>query len=168
MRVALALALIAVGGCAVERAGDGPDLRAVDAPANGIEARKGALLAALEFGGPARLLLVRPVTLRRVSRRLWLDGQFIADHALSPDGRHLAIGSETHSRIELVDLRRWRSLGGIDLPGTHPGSLGGASGLAWPSARRLLVLSGSPYGAISPMVVDPVARRVVRSRSACA
>jgi hypothetical protein len=162
MRVAIAIAVLAGAGFALAQVGGAPELRAVSAPADGIDVRGGTLLAAREFQTPAQLLRVRPGSLRQVGRPLWLDEDFVHDFAISPDGERLAIGSEMRSTIEIVDLRRWRSLGTIDLPGPRPSGYGGTSALTWPSERRLLVLSGAPYMGASPMVVDPVARRVVR------
>jgi hypothetical protein len=60
---------------------------------------------------------------------LRLEEDFVADFALSPDGRRMAIGAEMHGRIQLVDLRRRRTLGAIELPGTRQPAAGGASGL---------------------------------------
>jgi hypothetical protein len=162
MRVVLLLAVLATSGFALVHAGGAPELRAVSAPAQAIEAREGALLAAREFRGPATLQLVRPGTLRPVGRPLVLEEDFVSDHAVSPDGTRLAIGSDMGNTIELVDLRRWRSLGEIELPEPRGSAYGGTSGLTWPSRRRLLVLSGAHSPAASPLVFDPVARRVVR------
>jgi hypothetical protein len=162
MRAAGALALVVAAGAALATAGGAPDLRAVHAPARGIQAPGGALLAAAEFDGPARLMWVRPGTLRPAVRPLRLDEEYVADFALSPDGRRMALGAEMRSRIQLVDLHRWRRLGAIALPGPRPPAAGGASGLVWVSPRRLLALSGLAYGApATPVVVDPVRRRVV-------
>jgi len=139
-----------------------PQLRVVDAPAPSIHNAGGGLLAAAEFDGPARLLWVQPLTLRPASRPLRLQDEFVSDFALSPDGARLAVGSEEHSRIELFDLRRWRSLGSVQLSGSD--REGGASGLVWASERRLLALAGAPHGRVTPVVIDPQRRRVL-SRS---
>ena len=162
MRVAIAIAVLAGAGFALAQAGGAPELRAVSAPADGIEAPSGALLAAAELDGPARLMWVRRGTLRPAVPPLRLDEEFVADFALSPDGRRMALGAEMRGRIELVDLHRWRRLGAIALPGPRPPAAGGASGLVWTSPRRLLALSGLAYGApATPVVVDPVRRRVL-------
>ena len=162
MRAAGALALFVAAGVGLATAGGAPDLRAVRAPAAGIEAPSGALLAAAEFDGPARLMWVRPRTLRPAVPPLRLDEEFVADFALSPDGRRMALGAEMRGRIQLVDLHRWRRAGAIELPGPRPPAAGGASGLVWVGPRRLLALSGLAYGApATPVVVDPVGRRVV-------
>jgi hypothetical protein len=159
--VLLALVLVVAAGLGAERATRAPQPRVVEAPAKSIRRPDGALLAAIEFDGPARLLWVRPVTLRPVSRPLRLREEFVSDFALSPDGFRLAVGSEMHNRIELFDLRHWRSLGSVRLPGPRPAGYGGASGLVWASERRLLALAGAPYISVSPVVVDPARRRVV-------
>jgi hypothetical protein len=164
MRVVLALVLLVASGLALSRAGDAPELRAVSAPTEGIEAPGGALLAAVEFDGPARLLWVRRRTLRPAAPPLRLEDDFIGAYALSPDGRRLAVGREMHGRIQLVDLHRWRTLGAVDLPGPRGQGAGGTSGLVWASPRRLLALSGLSYGApAKPVVVDPVRRRVLHA-----
>jgi hypothetical protein len=168
MRVAaalLVLALVGAAGLGAERAARAPQLRVVDAQAQSIRSGDGALLAAAEFDGPARLLWVRPLTLRPVSRPLRLREGFVYDFALSPDGARLAVGSEMHSRVELFDLRRWRSLGSVRLPGPRPGGYGGASGLVWASEHRLLALAGAPYTRVTPVVVDTRRLRVVHRSS---
>jgi hypothetical protein len=164
MRVAavlLVLALVAAVGLGAERVTRAPQPPLIEARAQSIRSADGALLAAVEFDGPARLLWVRPLTLRRVSRPLRLREEFVSDFALSPDGFRIAVGSEMHNRIELFDLRHWRSLGSVQLPGPHPAGYGGASGLVWASERRLLALAGASYISVSPVVVDPARRRVV-------
>ena len=119
------------------------------------------LLAAAEFDGPARLGWVRPGTLRASVPPLRLGGEFVADFALSPDGGRIAVGAAMRGSIQL-DLRRWRRLGAVELPRPRPPAAGGAPGLVWASARRLLALSGLTYGApATPVVVDPVRRRVL-------
>jgi hypothetical protein len=164
MRVVLALIAIAAAGGGVAHVAGGPELQAVRAPAQSIEARDGALLAALEFDGPARLMWVRPGTLRPVAPPLMLEEEFVGAFALSPDARHIAIGEEMQGRIQLVDLGRWAKLGALDLPGPRGRGAEGTSGLVWAGPRRLLALSGLSYGAPArPVVVDPVRRRVVHA-----
>jgi hypothetical protein len=143
MRVALAIALLAAAGLALAQVGGDAELRAVSAAAKAVEAREGALLAAREFRRTAQLMMVLPGSLRRVGRPLRLEEDFIHDFALSPDGTRVAIGSEMRNTIEVVDLRRWRSLGTIDLPGPRPAGYGGAGGLAWPRPRRPAVRSSA-------------------------
>jgi hypothetical protein len=162
MRAVLALALIAAAGVGLERAADGPDLRAVGAPAAAIETGRGTLLGAMERRGVADLVRLRPGTLRRVGAPLRLRGDLVADSELSPDGRLLAVGDEFRNRVQIVDLRRWRVLRTIVLPGPRPGGYGGASALAWPSPRRLAVLSGAHYTKATPIVIDPVTGRTLR------
>jgi hypothetical protein len=163
--VLVVLALVSAAGFGAERATRAPQLRAVDARAQSIRSAGGALLAVAEFDGPARLLWVRPATLRPVSRPVRLREEIMSDFALSPDGTRLAVGSETHNRIDLFDLRRWRALGSVQLTGSRPGGYGGASGLVWASERRLLALAGAPYTRVTPVVVDPGRRRVVARSS---
>jgi hypothetical protein len=165
MKIAVALVLLALAASAalaVERLGQRPDLRVVDARVDSIRRADGALLAAFERDGRAWLQWVRPLTLRPASRPLRLRDPFVSDFARSPDGGTLALGSGTRSRIEFVDLRRWRSLGSMRVPGARPAGYRGVFGLVWPRARRLLALAGPPYMRAWPMVVDPVRRRVVR------
>ena len=168
MKVAAALvllALVASGALAMERLGQGPDLRAVAARADSIRRADGALLATFERDGRAWLQWVRPLTLRPASRPLRLRDDFVSDFARSPDGGTLVLGSGTHSRIEFIDLRGWRSLGTMRVPGARPAGYRGVSGLVWPRARRLLALAGPPYMRAWPVVVDPVRRRVVHRTS---
>jgi hypothetical protein len=166
MRAVLALVVVvATAGVLANQATGGRDLRAVSAPAEAVELGDGTLLGALESGHGARLVRLRPGTLEVVSRPLPLRENFVGGFAISPDGRRLAVGSDWHNRIELVDLRRWRSLGTMRLPGPRPSGYGGASSLLWSGPRRLVVLSGAPYMGATPLVIDPLGRRVVhRSR----
>ena len=133
--------------------------------AGAVRAGEGTLLGVAESGARARLLRLRPGTLEQVGPPLRMRARFVWDFAISPDGHRLAVGSDQRSEIELFDLRRWRRLGVVRLPGPHPGGYGGATGLVWSTPRRLLALAGPPFTRASPVVVDPQARRVVhRSR----
>jgi hypothetical protein len=161
MRAVLALALAAAAGAGLVQASGGPDLQAVDEPARAVDAGRGTVLGAVEARGLADVVRVRPATLRQVSPPLRLEDDLVGDTAVSPDGGRLAIGSEMHSRIEFVDLRRWRALPDLVLPGPRPAGYGGALGLTWPSPRRMVVLSGASYMNASPIVIDPVDGRVV-------
>jgi hypothetical protein len=155
--------LVLVAAVGVERVMRAREARVIDAPAASIRAADGSLLAAVELGGPARLQWVDPLTLRSASRPLRLREDHVSDYALSPDGARLAVGSESRNRIDVLDLRRWRSLGSVRLPGAN--GQGGASGLVWAGDRRLLALAGSPYGRVAPVVVDAQRRRVVARSS---
>jgi hypothetical protein len=157
----LLLAVVAASALAAGPLGGGPELRRVDARADSIHRADGALLAVFEGEGRARLRWVRPLTLRPASAPLRLRDEYVSDFALSPDGRTLALGSATHSRIEFIDLRRWRSLASMRVPGARPAGYRGVFGLVWARERRLLALAGPPYMRAWPVVVDPVRRRVV-------
>lgn len=164
MRVAtslIVLAVVAASALAAGRFGRVSELRAVDASADVIRRADGALLAAFEGDGRARLRWLRPLTLRPASPPLRLRDEFVSDFALSPDGRTLALGSGTHSRIEFVDLRRWRSLGSMRVSGARPAGYRGVFGLVWARPRRLLALAGPPRMRAWPVVVDPLKRRVL-------
>lgn len=168
MRIAaflLALGVAAVSALAAERLGRAPELSAVEAQADGIRRADGALLAAYESRGGARLRWVRSLTLRPASPPLRVGEGFISDFALSPDGRTLALGSGSRSRIEFVDLRRWRSLGSMRVPGARPAGYRGVFGLVWARERRLLALAGPPSMHARPVVVDPLRRRVIHRSS---
>ena len=156
---ALAALVLAVGTAAAVAAGGlpgGPAPQAVDARADAIRRADGALLAAFERKGGAWLRWVWPRTLEPASPRLSVSGEFVSDVALSPDGATLALGSGTQSRIELVDLRRWRSLGSMRLRGARPAGYRGVYGLVWAHQRRLVALAGPPYMRAWPVVVDPI------------
>jgi hypothetical protein len=160
-----ALAALAATGLVGQRLTVAPELRVVSAPAEAIAAGDGVLLGALESGRPARLVRVRPLTLEPASPPLRLREDVVTDFALSPGGGQVAVGSDQRSRIEFVDLRHWRTLGAMTLPGPRPAGYGGASGLVWVAPRRVVVLSGADYMRAEPIVIDPIARRVVhRSR----
>jgi hypothetical protein len=157
----LVLAVVAAGALAGGRLGGAPELPAVDARADSIRRPDGALLTAFEGERRARLRWVRPLTLRLASPPLRLRDRFVSDVALSPDGGTLAVGSATRDEIEFIDLRRWRSLGSMRVPGARPAGYRGVFGLVWAGERRLLALAGPPYMRARPVVVDPARRRVL-------
>ena len=162
---ALVLAVGAAAAVAAEGLGGAAAPRAVDAQAETIRRPDGALLAWFERKGRVWLRWLRPLTLKPASPPLSVPGEFVSDVALSPDGATLALGSGTSSRIAFVDLRRWRSLGSMRVPGARPAGYRGVHGLVWTHQRRLLALAGPPYMRAWPVVVDPIERRVVhRSR----
>lgn len=112
--------------------------------------------------GRGALVRLQRSTLRRISRGLPTPSRFVWDYEFSPNGRLLAVGDEARSRILLFDVRRWRSLGSVRLPSPHPGGYGGAGNMVWVEPRRLLVMAGPPFTSQTPVVVDPLRRRVVR------
>ena len=103
VRAGLAIAVLAAAGLGLAQLDGGADLRAVKAPAVGIEGRSGGLLGVREFDGPAQLMWIRPGTLRPASPPLGLEEEFVAAFALSPDGRRMAVGKDMQGRIQLVD-----------------------------------------------------------------
>jgi hypothetical protein len=102
-------------------------------------------------------------TLAPISRPVPLRG-YAWGSAVAGDS--VAIGVAGGSRVrlagaylQLADLRRGRSRGLVRL--TRRG--GAATAVAWPSRRRVLALVGARAdGRSSVVVVDPVARRVLR------
>jgi hypothetical protein len=112
---------------------------------------------------PGSLVRLGPRTLRPISRPLRLRGYRWAT-AWSPDRRRLALGLATYergritaSRIQVVDVRRWRTAAVIDVsPHTE------VQQLAWSVPDRLVALMGQRGDGHAIVVVDPAARRVVR------
>jgi hypothetical protein len=128
-------ATLAVGAAAAEPAGS----RAVAvSPLYGI--------TYTNFGGD--LTRFDPATLRPVGRRLRLP-QDAVRWAFSPDGRQLALATE-RAGLQLVDLQRMRVRARL-----RGGRL--VRGLAWPSARRVIL---AEHG--GTVIVDPVGPRVRR------
>jgi hypothetical protein len=118
------------------------------------------LIGVIERPGPDLLVKLDRRTLRPRSRPL-VTLPAVGDFAFSPDGTRVALGATGRRRIQLVDVRRWRSLGSFKLPGPKPAGYGGTGEIAWPTTGRLLVLSGPPDILESPVLVDPDRRRVL-------
>jgi hypothetical protein len=152
VRVAVLVIAVLAGGvlAAPSRPADGAGqpVAAVGAPLVGVSAR--GLLVRLQRS-----------SLRPVSRGLPMASRFVFDYEFSPNGRFVAVGDEARSRLQLFDVRRWRSLGGVRLPSRHRGGEG-TGPMQWVGPRRLLVMAGPPFTGQTPVVVDPRKRRVVR------
>jgi hypothetical protein len=102
----------------------------------------------------AQLLRVDRQTLAPVrSRRVGL-GENPGAWALSPDGKRLAIGSERALGLRIVDLRRMRKVADVR---TRNGLILTA---AWLTPNRIVGVEETGL-----FVVDPVARRLLRSAS---
>jgi hypothetical protein len=151
MRVAaLALALL-IAACAAATLG---------APASAGGAADMPLLRLRDGHGSDLLFRVDPRTLRPLSRpiRTFRNGYSLA---FSPDGRFLAYtdGSRARSRIQFVDLARWRSLGVARL-GRH-----GPLGIGWVSPGRVVAIMGQGFGRQRLVWVDVPTRKVVARRA---
>lgn len=113
--------------------------------------------------GPGALVRLEPRTLRPTSRRLRMRGHTWA-RAWSPDGRRLAIAVAAvsdqdiqRSRIQIVDVRRWRTTAVIEVdPHTE------VSWLAWPAEERIIALHGPRGSSHGVAVVDPRSKTVLR------
>ena len=154
MRVAVfVVAVLAVVGAV---------LVAPSRPADGAGAPHAAVRAPL-VGVSAGGLLVRleRSSLRPVSRGLPTGNRGVWDYGFSPNGRFVAVGDDARSRVQLFDLRRWRSLGSVRLPSPYPPGEG-TGPMQWVGPRRLLVMAGLSWTGQTPVVVDPRKRRVVR------
>jgi len=136
-------------------------LLAAIAPASPAAAqeRSGTVpLVRMQDGHESDLLFrVHPRTLRRIGRpiRTFRSG---AGLAMSPDGRTLASsdGPRGRSRIQFVDLVRWRTLAVTGFGRRGPLWVG------WASDDRLVAISGGGgFGGQRLMVIDAASGRVV-------
>lgn len=129
------------------------------------------LLALLDggLGESSRLVALEPRTLQPRRGGLSLPGSaFGREWARSPDGDRIALvpkPSQTNERLFVIDTRgSLRVLAGLPLPGED------VCRLAWPSARRLVIVltrGDGCYGAVWDariLVVDPLRARVVADR----
>jgi hypothetical protein len=137
---------------------------ALAAGSGGLASRQPAETAdrasVLAYVWEGRPLLVRvdPLTLQPRGRALELGKAPISTWARSPEGGRLVLGSGDGARLLFADLRTMRRLGALSF-----GAKGYVAGLAWPSARRVVVALSGMRGEI--VVVDPQTRRVVQRRS---
>lgn len=143
--VAIALAL-GVGG---EGAAPPSEQPATPAP----EGVLGILWDEVEVGG--ELVRMDPLTLEPFGPRLELaSGNATTDY--SPDYRRLALAYPEPAKVEIVDVRRMKSLGVVDL-----GVDGWVTFLTWERGYLFAVVDGQDERAV--VTVDPVGRRVQAS-----
>jgi hypothetical protein len=99
-----------------------------------------------------RLVRVEPVTLGRADdTAVPLDGHQ-GNFRFSPDRSRVALGRDGRASVRIVDVRRMRRLGDVDL------GRGSVELTRWPSARRLVVVL-AVGGDVQVATVDPVALR---------
>ena len=116
----------------------------------------GSILAVLfeEVGPGSELARVDPLTLRPSGRRVHLAPGGGWATAFSPDRRTLAIGGgQGFATVELVDVRRMRSLGVVDL-----NMSGSIALLSWHRGYLFAVVDDHQRSAV--VTVDPVGRSV--------
>jgi hypothetical protein len=119
------------------------------------------LLGVVGHPRPNRLVRLHPRTLRPTSREIRLRGQQWTS-AWSPDRRHLALAVATsngaefgRSRIQIVDVERWRTTAVIDMTDHNE-----AAWLAWSTRSRVLAVAA---GGHSVLAIDPFAGRIARA-----
>ena len=119
------------------------------------------LLGVVGHPRPNALVRLHPRTLRPTSRPIRLRG-YLWTSAWSPDRRHLAIAVSTspgsqadRSRIQIVDVERWRTTAVIDMTDHNE-----AAWLAWSTPRRVLAVAAGGHSVLS---VDPFAGRIARA-----
>ena len=112
-------------------------------------------LIGIPGGQPARLVRLNSRTLRPASRAIRLRGsQWGIDW--SPDGRHLALGVGARGRIQIVDVRRWRTRSVI-----QASRRGAFPVVAWVAPRRVIAFRfGYPRKAHEVVALDPFSGRV--------
>jgi hypothetical protein len=153
--VLTALALLGVAAL------ESDDPRRPNAAAAAAAATRVPLLGVVGHPRPNSLARLHPRTLRPVSRRIRLRGELWTS-AWSPDRRRLALAVSTtsgsvapRSRIQIVDVERWRTTAVIDITDHNE-----AAWIAWSSPRRVLAVA---TGGHSVIAVDPFAGRIVRA-----
>jgi hypothetical protein len=90
---------------------------------------------------------------------------WVSAWAFSPDRSRIALGTACQAGVslgtlQLVDLRRMRSVGCYTIGGY---SAGDVAAVAWPSSDRLLVVTRSPFVGVDAeiLVIDSGARRII-------
>jgi len=103
---------------------------------------------------PAQLVRLNSRTLRPASRAIRLRGsQWGIDW--SPDRRHLAVGVGAQGRIQIVDVRRWRTRSVIQA--TRRGAF---PVVAWVARRVIAFRYGHPRPPHEVVALDPFSGRV--------
>jgi hypothetical protein len=152
----LFVTLAVLGVASGVRAAAGPPLRLLALTGGGL-------------GSASRLVALEPRTLRPLGESLALPGwAFGREWSRSPDGDRIALvpkPSETNERLFVIGVRGSpRVLARLPLPGED------VCRVAWPSARRLLLVltrGAACYTVIESarvLVVDPLRGRVVAHR----
>ena len=105
-----------------------------------------------------RLVRVDPITLARADKTaVPLDGHQ-GNFRFSPDRSRIALGRDGRASVRVVDVRRMRHVGDVDL------GRGSVELTRWPSARRLVVVL-AVGGDVQVATVDPVALRRLETRT---
>lgn len=102
----------------------------------------------------SRLTRLKPLSLEPFGRSLALGLGGASATALSPNGRMIALG-DVNPGVELVDLKRMRKVGAVNLP-----SPGWVTLLSWQGGTIFAVVSGDRSGAVA--LIDPVGRRALQ------
>jgi hypothetical protein len=122
-----------------------------------------------EWRRDARLARLDPRSLRPLRGRKLEILDFITAWGFSPDRSRIALGTACQAGVslgtlQLVDLRRMRSIGCYTIGGY---SAGAVAAVAWLSSDRLLVVTHSPFVGVDVdvdveiLVIDSGARRVI-------
>lgn len=106
----------------------------------------------------ARLVRVEPVTLARVDDSAVPLDRHQANFRFSPDGSRVVLGRDRRASVRIVDVRRMRRLGDVDL------GRGSVELTRWPSPRRVVVVLAVD-GDVQVASVDPVALRRLQTRT---
>ncbi len=111
-------------------------------------------LIGIPGGLPARLVRLNSRTLRPASRAIRLRGsQWGIDW--SPDRRHMALGVGARGRIQIVDVRRWRTRSVI-----QASRRGAFPVVAWVTPRRVVAFRyGHPSRTHEVVALDPFSGR---------
>jgi hypothetical protein len=115
------------------------------------------LLAQIDrYRGRADLVRVAPRTRKPISRAIRLRGGFAWGSAWSPDRRRIAISTSNRSRLQIIDVGRWRSRALIH---TTTSAL---PFVTWPTKNRIVGLGLTDAPPLPLLVIDPTQRKVIR------